>query len=863
MNFRCPNRPIPLIVTVVTIGVLCGVASPPAQAARYADDLFGSGTLEKRVTSGTFVPLYDGRRLLGELELRVSPGGARQVHPKKLLALIGNILPDRTAAALQTAPGNLLSLDSLGRLGVKLRYDEASAALFTDLSADERSPETITMAGRRAPVAATPPADVSAVANLSVETTHFWEREETAVRFSGESVLNIHQFVFEHEFDVDTEVQLNGCAPNIPCASEPEGGFKRRGTRMVRDFPDERLRLTVGDIRSTAALMGRSRDIAGAYLEHSDRKLAPDERVTGAGSSSFRLERPSRVEVSINGAMMQAIDLPAGNYTLNDLPLQTGANRITLTIIDNQGISRAIELEQYSAEDLLAQGRSEWTVAAGVPSYFDAGALAYQDDDFFASAYGRHGLLTDLTLEGEAQTDGTTTLATVGGLTVTPWGIWGLDGSLSVSGGDVAAAARATWRLRLDTTESFYASAEIHASDFRLPGQSYEPITGTFVSPYAQKATLAASYARQLPWDNFLTVSGRYDLADAKYTEAVPYTPQGDRYALDLSISRRIFETGSLTATVGYSNQTFGSRWLDEDLASRSNSPDPELWAGLRLSWRPREGATISASTESLNNRSYLQGGYSTSDGPTAWMTSVTAHDDNLGTTSFAPSLGYRGQRAEVQVSHDTGFESFLSGSAQGLQPENRTYARLGTSLVYADGHVGVSAPLRGNGGFAILYPHETVEDQDVVVGNAANPKAYTDGLGPVVVRDLMPHSDSMIVYDMPDLPMDLSLGSGSYGVHPSYRSGYALQVGSANNVTLIGRLLAGDGEPLGYASGTASDGERTVPVFTTKSGKFAVDSLAPGRWVLSVADDSGDLAYEVEVPHDARGNLRVGDLRP
>lgn len=835
----------------------------PAVAARYADDLFATSVLSTKPGASLHVPLYDGRRPLGDVRLTRSESGSLQVSRRAVIDLLGHVLPDATLAALDALGTELVSLDRLAAIRVPLRYDEESMALYTELSADQRRAESISIAGPRRSLETVPAASVSALLNMAVETAHFWERDETAIRFSAESMVNIEQFVLENEFDIDNDVQTNGCSTLLPCATDYYSGVKRRGTRLVRDLPDERLRVSVGDIRSPAALIGRSRDFAGVYVEHSHRKLAPDERVTGVGSSSFRLERPSRVEVSINGAMMQALDLPPGNYDLDDLPLQTGANRITVKIVDNQGITRTIDLDRFSGDDLLVAGKSEWTVGAGVPSYFDAGSLAYQEGDVFASAFGRYGLLPELTLEGEAQTDGSTVLASAGALTATPWGLWGLVLSASMHDGDIAPAARATWRYAFNGSESVYASAEVHASDFRLPGQFYEPLTDTFVPAYPHKSTLSAGYAAQLPWDTFLNITGRYDVADPNFVDQVYYAPRGDRYALDLSLSRRVLEEASLTATVGYSNQTLGRRWLDANVDPYSVDTEAELWVGLRFSWRPSASTFVSASTETLNRRTFVQGTQTVQDGTSTWSTSVTASDDQFGVTSIAPSIAYRGQRAEFQVTHDTGFESFLFATASSVRAENRTYARFGTALAFADGHLAVSAPMRSNGGFAILYPHESLGDMDILAGNKEHPIGHSDWLGPVVVRDISSHTDTMITYDVPELPMEMSLGTGSFGVHPWYRSGYAVEVGGNEAVTLIGRLLKSDGAPLDYASGVATDGNRTVPIFTSKTGKFAADQLAPGRWVLSTADESGDLSYVVDIPQGATGNLRVGDLRP
>ena len=182
---------------------------------------------------------------------------------------------------------------------------------------------------------------------------------------------------------------------------------------------------------------------------------------------------------------------------------------------------------------------------------------------------------------------------------------------------------------------------------------------------------------------------------------------------------------------------------------------------------------------------------------------------------------------------------------------------------MFADGHAAISAPVRGDGGFAILYPHDSVAGKEIVAGSKEHMLAHSDGFGPAVVPELPAYTPQSVPVDVPDLPPGYSLGSGGFDLSPSYRSGYALEVGSSYSVTLFGTMFGSDGEPLALTSGTATNGKRTVSLFTNQAGRFSADGLAPGTWTIAMATESGPVSYIVRVPEGTKGWYKAKELRP
>ena len=148
------------------------------------------------------------------------------------------------------------------------------------------------------------------------------------------------------------------------CADAHMSGFKRRRSRLVYDFADEEIRIQAGDADVYGTGYQSAPDVLGVTVEKSPRKLSPGENIRATGKSSFRIERPSDVEVLVNGAISQKLRLRAGNYNLSDLPLATGANEVQLIITDDTGERRTLAFTTFFDGNLLGEGKHEWSATA-------------------------------------------------------------------------------------------------------------------------------------------------------------------------------------------------------------------------------------------------------------------------------------------------------------------------------------------------------------------------------------------------------------------------------------------------------------------------------------------------------------------
>ena len=109
-------------------------------------------------------------------------------------------------------------------------------------------------------------------------------------------------------------------------------------------------------------------DLFGLSVQQSYTQLQPGKTIRPAVSHSFSIERPSSVDIVIDGVLFKHIKLGPGNYNLSDIPLRPGANDVQLVIEDNTGARRTLEFKAFSGGELLAPGIAEWSFNAGVKS---------------------------------------------------------------------------------------------------------------------------------------------------------------------------------------------------------------------------------------------------------------------------------------------------------------------------------------------------------------------------------------------------------------------------------------------------------------------------------------------------------------
>ncbi len=822
------------------------------------------------------VPLKDGTRDLGEIILRVEVDDSIHVPRQFVLDKISPMLTPDARARLVALPhkDDRIALGAIEAAGLGLTFNASLFELAFNPRSVERAEGELSVGGLRGALATEPsvaPAKVSGYLNVIGGADQSWKTRpgqtaDTSGRLDLQGVVRLRGVVLETEASYDGAVDGNRCAVGSLCAYEHKAGMKRRGSRATYDFPDEQLRLQIGDVDATAASYVRSTDTLGVSLEKSSRKLAPGESIRSTGHSAFRVDRQSEVDVIVNGAVIQHFQLRPGAYNLRDLPFAGGANEVELAITDDSGERKSLKFSMFHDQSLLAAGKTEWSLSAGAPSYLLDGDRKYETRGRTGAALLRHGITDDLTTEVSAQADMHVATGSIGLFLQSSAGVFSVQPAASTTEGKIGLGGRASWdvmgfRGSFGARESLRISADYRDKSFRTPGDQIELATQVFRPQALYKLRLTGSHSIALPEDLTATLSARYQFDNPEATAVSPYVVRGDRYGADLTLSKPLTPWMSGSILAGYSNETYL-----HGFAANFNNTKAEFRAAARLYIRPAERTSIGVAYDTLNKSTQISALQMTGDGLGRWDTAVSAqHVGDTGSASVGGSLGYTGNRADVRVSHSAGGDNFTYPKFQPSHEDQRTSLRVGTAIAFADGMVAVGAPIRG-GAFAIVKPHASIADKDVTVGSDGTVIAKTDRLGPALVSNLPAYANTTVPVDVADLPIGYSLGSGGFDIRAPYKSGYALEVGSAYSITAFGALVDQVGQPLSLQSGVAfpiADGNKKVAVFTNAAGRFGADGLSPGRWTLRMESADGPLVYMLDIPAKTEGLFKAGTLSP
>ena len=796
------------------------------------------------------VPLHYRSFYLGDLAVRLTPEQEVELPLADLNRTVEPLLRPETLTALGKAAAgqDYVALSTLKANGFDFRFDPGAVSILFTPTLDQKVEGNVSIHARRAQTDspnAADPAEFSAFLNLRSAVDY------VSMSPSGDEGLRAPRL------DLEGAARWQGLVVEAEGTFEPDDasifgetgeGFKRRGTRIIRDFEDDAIRATAGDVYPVGTSFQHTPDLLGLSLERSYSKLQPGKNIRSTGRRSFRLERPSSVDVQVNGITIRRLKLDPGDYKLSDLPITTGLNDVTLQIEDDVGKAETLEFSIFLDNELLMPGLSEWTFAAGVPSRFDDGEPDYSSSDVFLTGYYRRGLLESLT--GEAHLQGTTE-SMMGGLGIllgSSFGLFSLEGAASMD-------ATSAWGAAF---EGQYALANIEDGtgrrhSLRLSAKAVSPEftaaipeTGSdldkYDKAYGEWLNLSASYGTELPFHISASVSAGYGFGQEE---------DHNSHHADLSLSRSFGSNLSMGMTGGYY-----ARYDRED----------ELSLLLRLQYRPSRNASISALHDARSGRSSIGYTQRSGRGIGSWQTSIDlthetaddyAFDTDRDDFSVNGEVSYTGNRAVVSAFQDS---RFVGLEAQDI--DQRTSIRVETALAFADGHVAVGRPV--SNGFAIVAPHAGLSDNQIYIGKeTSGVTAQTDFLGPALLPGISPYTLNRIDYAVDDLPPGYDLGDGLFDLAPKHKSGYALKVGSAYTVTALGTLIDPEGDPVALITGVATEEahpEKKVELFTNRTGRFAAQGLAPGKWAIEMATQPVT-RFAIEIPDGTVGLFRAGEI--
>ncbi len=769
------------------------------------------------------VPAKDGAVYLGDMPLTIEANDSLSFSKARTLQLLEPLLAPDILESLTTrfAGKPMVSPADFAGSGIRVEYDPRTLELNFIIPAEQRATRglSVTPLDHRRLGEVIQPEDFSAYLNLRASVDLVEDGPDTG--FAAPIFL------------MDGAVRLGNIVAESDALWIPGGAgtdFQRIGSRLVYDDLDLMMRFTAGDLEVQTRGLQSTPDIAGISVSRSYSVLNPQQIIRPRGDRSFRLDRPSTVEVLVNGQQVRRLRLQPGNYNLRDFPFAQGANDIRLNVLDDTGRTEVLRFNVFLDQTQLAAGLTEFSLNAGVLAPLGPDGPNYTDD-WAVSGFVRHGLNDYVTLGANFQADNFLKMAGIEGVFATSIGTFGTQFAYSHANGvGDGYAALATFQRLIQHAGG---QADTFNLFFETRSKNFAPLIVTLPNnPY--EFELGGGYTHAFTPDIYAGFDARYSKGRG---------PNPDVHSYRLTSGFRLTPRINLTAEARYEEDTRGK----------------EFSGFLTLSMRLGRYSSTRAEYDTRDNR--MRATYQTLHGSGVGSYNITADVERSDFGAGASvNANYFTNRAELGFSHYGTFTDDFSTSVG-----QRSTFRLASSIAIAGDTLSVGRPIYDS--FAILKPHKSLDKADVIV--EPTPNGYTANSGNLrtaIMPGLSSYAERTLPFDVADAPVGADIGQGSAKVFPGYRSGYVIEVGSGYNVTALGTMLDVDGEPVSLVSGSATelgkeDGKK-VTLFTNRIGRFGAVGLAPGRWRVEMLDAKGS-TYVIDVPEDTQGILRLGEISP
>lgn len=779
------------------------------------------------------LPLTLDGRYLGDIPVRLE-GSKVAFDARRFLELLRpELVPSSLAGVADRAVDGQLTPDAASGPSLTVRYDfgQQQIEVTTPLSARARRVIAIQGGLETTPATVIAPAGFSAFINVGTDYEYVWENPDPKQK--GSQPLSGY-------FDVGGRVGGEKGVAFVSRQSFDSGAdhlVSRTESQLIYDDPGHLIRYTAGDLDYRGTSFQSLPRLAGVGVERYF-GLEPDYVYRPVAQDQIELDRPATVEVQVNGATIRQLRLDPGRYDLRNLPLSQGANNVNIVIRDDTGRVQTLSSRSFFDIDLLGEGITDFSFAAGVRSKIRSGGLSYSDNPA-ATGFILHGFSPTFTAGADAQADdrGATVGADV--IWASPVGIWRAQAAVSDRKGVGAGFAanfgyrasgrlgqKGDWTWSADVDAVYYSANFSSLSDYRLPpgGGARQPFSTT-VSADFQISSTRWSITGNAQFNRGRGIQG--DTASALVGANYALTPR-----LTLGAFGTYTHTGGRSDTGALLQVTF--RLGRKDLAR--GTYDTSRDEGY-LSYRHSESNYVGDNSYEIGLRRNGQSDYGTITG----------------------NLFHSGNRFEATLEHDV-FSTADLLSSDRIQTSR---ASIASSIVFADGKISVGRPVQES--FAIISPHATLQGKTIHIDpSESGYRATTDFLGAAVVPDVNAYGQTFLYYDVKNLPLGYDLGPGDFVLKPPLYSGYKLTVGSDATYTVLAHVTR-DGAPVPLIAGQLHSLDRPdespIPAFTNRTGRLAATGLRPGRYRLELSTDPV-FTIEVDIKPDATNLINLGDIR-
>lgn len=796
-----------------------------AVASDSADPRPATAEAAQRVRYPLTAPLLLNGVFLGDINAEVDLAGDGAVERRRLLDLLEGVVSDDTFEQIEERAGQeeTTPFEALNFEGFRIGFDSATLEVKALIPNADLEAQGVSVAGAidaPNPKAFDQAEPFAIGANISVSQAYDYDDgrlpfDATVLGFAN--VLGFEGFVLGGGFNVTENVDSEG--------DDPRFEFERRDVEISKDFYESAIRVSAGEIDPLLSGFQDGVSLAGVSVSRRFGVIRPFENLQPSGRGEIVLERPSTVDVEVNGVLVETIALPAGRFTLQDFPFATGANDVRLVVEDETGRREIARLSLFNDADLLEPGMIDFSAAVGVPR--EGGIDTYETDNPVGTGFFRIGATNWLTVGGTAQASVEIGQIGLEASFGTPIGLFNVENAYS-------------WDA--DHGETGFAAAVDYQESFSLLDEEDLRFTGTVAFETEDFSGLTEGE----------TFNGRELDAVGRLNFRLPIG-----VSLGLSGGYTTFRSEEdPSATAGLSvGTTLGPVGVSLSGNMERQDGDADFNGFVGLSYRFGERYSARARYSSVDNRSEVEVARS----PRSELHDISgrvrvSREDETDVDAVA-ELRYFGNRTEAEFDHNLLVTDGIDGETSQVSQFRAT-----SGIGFAGGKLAIGRPFTA--GFIIASRHETLSDSDLALTSATGGRveAESDLLGPPLVPIDRPYGAKRLAVEVSPLPLGYDIGAGVIDVFPGAGAGYAFTIGSDASRTVIGFLNGPDGAPVSLAVGvlTADSGDEALnrQFFTNQSGRFVADKVAPGAYTLVL---NGAAIGAITVPDDGDPLVDVG----
>ncbi|MEI8347410.1 MAG: hypothetical protein WCG27_08080, partial [Pseudomonadota bacterium] len=533
---------------------------------------------------------------------------------------------------------SLITIKELKELGFKVRFDQALLNLIIDIPFSQRQKQSIDLMGEvdRSEKFVFTPSSYSGYLNTSLTQDYSDRQKAQRDPFVANFNLinNIGGLVLEGNTVYSTEWTLGDL-------------------RAMKDDRRHMIRYTLGDLNY--ASRGFQTNIPGGGLSVArEFSISPKTITRSTDKTTIVLKRPSVVEIYLNGAMIEKVNLPPGPVDFTKYPFASGNNEVIIRVIDDQGQIENINFHSLYHSEILDPQISEFSYNIDAPKVTVGMKRDYLYQDPRITFWHRLGITPTYTAGLNLQGSEQTKVAGFENLFLTRVGLWGNHLAYSHSRGNHQGYAA---RLDYESLERWGSgnAPVLFRGQLEYRGPSFKQMDGFF----PDLALAGDAYlSTRLQWNASTGLGFNY--------KDFRQIPDQERLRLDYL-------------------QRWGMNWQTAVNYEQSFYGEREKRVFITLTWIQSEGKIYAFNSyDSLQNNYATQLQWHPIEGPHSLQTLAQASQSQVNRRGSLQAE-YAGPMMEARITHQANEDRLLK------RKESSGQVGIRSALAWTTHHMGIS----------------------------------------------------------------------------------------------------------------------------------------------------------------------------